>query len=362
MARQRAPGQPPGVQRSQSAGAAAGGGAAGSKEQRRASREATRDSVASLVERFVDNRRRRQQTIDAHLDEVDDALSQGNPVKFAFWGLDQDASFYQTPGSGPAKLLEVLGREIGLTTEQMLQLGTHRHAIRHDRESLSKAHALLRQASRPPATRTHGASLLKLAVGCLALTPLLPPLPSQARAQIHDHIASSSAIMEHLRRILSPVQVAKFFVWVEKHQQSVKALTALWDAPADGDEGGDGAADGEGGKPADAAPKEAADGDAATDTTAATPPPAAPDGDGASGDAATDVASADDSGDGEKAAASDGDGATAGDGTTPPPTAGAADGDSDTPATAADGGEAPAPELADSVKQREAPAEPQTVA
>ena len=91
--------------------------------------------------------------------------------------------------------------------------------------------------------------------------------------------------MEHLRRILSPVQVAKFFVWVEKHQQSVKALTALWDAPADGDEGGDGAADGEGGKPDDAAPKEAAD-----------------------------------------------------------------------------GGEAPAPELADSVKQREAPAEPQTVA
>ena len=365
MARQRAPGQPPGVQRSQSAGAAAGGGAAGSKEQRRASREATRDSVASLVERFVDNRRRRQQTIDAHLDEVDDALSQGNPVKFAFWGLDQDASFYQTPGSGPAKLLEVLGREIGLTTEQMLQLGTHRHAIRHDRESLSKAHALLRQASRPPTSRTHARlSSLPLASPLLPRPHTSPPssLPSQARAQIHDHIASSSAIMEHLRRILSPVQVAKFFVWVEKHQQSVKALTALWDAPADGDDDAAASADGEGGKQDDAAPKEAADGDAATDTTAATPPPAAPDGDGASGDAATDVASADDSGDGEKAAASDGDGATAGDGTTPPPTAGAADGDSDTPATAADGGEAPAPELADSVKQRGAPAEPQTVA
>ena len=29
-----------------------------------------RDNVASLVERFMDNRRRRQQTIDAHLDEV----------------------------------------------------------------------------------------------------------------------------------------------------------------------------------------------------------------------------------------------------------------------------------------------------
>ena len=158
--------------------------------------------------------------------------------------------------------------------------------------------------------------------------------------------------MDYIRRILSPVQVAKFFVWVEKHQQSVKALTALWDAPADGDEGGDGAADGEGGKQDDAAPKEAADGDAATDTTAATPPPAAPT---ATARAATrrrtsppptTAATA------RSAAASDGDGATAGDGTTPPPTAGAADGDSDTPAT--DGGEAPAPELADSVKQRDA--------
>ena len=29
-----------------------------------------RDNVASLVERFMDNRRRRQQTIDAHLDEA----------------------------------------------------------------------------------------------------------------------------------------------------------------------------------------------------------------------------------------------------------------------------------------------------
>ena len=68
------------------------------------------DNVASLVERFMDNRRRRQQTIDAHLDEVprrrllatppvrispdlaappvqvEDAISHGNLIKFAFWG------------------------------------------------------------------------------------------------------------------------------------------------------------------------------------------------------------------------------------------------------------------------------------
>ena len=154
-------------------------------------------NVAALVERFVDNRRRRQQTIDDHLDEVEDALAQGDPVKFAFWSLDQDATFFE--GQGPApRMLEVLGREIGLTAEQMGQLNTHRPAIREDRDTLARCHELLRDA----------------------------------REHIHHHIHHSSMIMEQIRRILNPVQVAKFFVWVEKHQNSVKTLTTLWDGSA----------------------------------------------------------------------------------------------------------------------------------
>ena len=51
----------------------------------------------------------------------------------------------------------------------------------------------------------------------------------EARQQIHNHIDHSSAIMEQIRKILNPVQVAKFFVWVEQHQNSVQTLTTLWD-------------------------------------------------------------------------------------------------------------------------------------
>merc|ERR1712185_555184 len=102
-------------------------------------------SVASLVERFVDNRRRRQETIDAHLDEVEDALAQGDPVKFAFWSLDQDPTFFADDGPAP-RMLEVLGREIGLTAEQMARLNAHRPAIREDRETLARCQELMRQA------------------------------------------------------------------------------------------------------------------------------------------------------------------------------------------------------------------------
>ena len=167
-------------------------------------------SVANLVERFVDNRRRRQQAIDAHLDEVEDALAQGDPVKFAFWSLDQDATFFADGGPAP-RMLEVLGREIGLTAEQMGKLNAHRPAIRHDRETLARCQAHMRQV----------------------------------RADIHAHIRRSGDVMEQIRKILSPVQVAKFFVWVEKHQHSVKTLTTLWDGTVQDDDGEDGREEGE---------------------------------------------------------------------------------------------------------------------
>jgi len=185
-------------------------------------------SVTALVERFVDNRRRRQHAIDAHLDEVEDSLTQGDPIKFAFWTLDQDPAFFEAPGPAP-KMLQVLGREIGLTAEQLHRLSAHRPAIRKDRETLTHCHELLREA----------------------------------RELIQDHIHNSSPIMEDIRRILSPVQVAKFFVWVEKHQHSVKTLTTLWKSVGS-DGGGSGDASGAGSSAEGAAADSGAEGESET--------------------------------------------------------------------------------------------------
>ena len=71
-------------------------------------------------------------------------------MKFAFWSLDQDANFFQ--GEGPApRMLEVLGREIGLTADQMLKLNAHRPAIREDRETLQRCHQYVSPPAYPSA-------------------------------------------------------------------------------------------------------------------------------------------------------------------------------------------------------------------
>jgi len=83
------------------------------------------NGVADLVEQFVTNRQRRQETIDAHLEEVEDMLEQGDPIKFAFWTLDQDSSFYKNSGDAP-RMLDELGHAIGLTKDQAVKLNAHR--------------------------------------------------------------------------------------------------------------------------------------------------------------------------------------------------------------------------------------------
>ena len=85
--------------------------------------------------------------------------------------MAQDATFFEAQGPAP-RMLEVLGKEIGLTAEQMGKLNAHRPAIREDRETLARCHRLLRDA----------------------------------REHIHHHIDRSSLIMGHIRRILNPVQ------------------------------------------------------------------------------------------------------------------------------------------------------------
>mmetsp|Transcript_3344 Transcript_3344/g.8011 ORF Transcript_3344/g.8011 Transcript_3344/m.8011 type:complete len:322 (+) Transcript_3344:145-1110(+) len=141
------------------------------------------NGVADLVEQFVTNRQRRQETIDAHLEEVEDMLEQGDPIKFAFWTLDQDSSFYKNSGDAP-RMLDELGHAIGLTKDQAVKLNAHRAAIRQNRETLSRCLEHLRHA----------------------------------REEIEKHVTDSSAITEELRKVLEPVQVAKFFVWVEQNQ------------------------------------------------------------------------------------------------------------------------------------------------
>jgi len=124
--------------------------------------------------------------VDAHLDEVEDAIGDGDPAQFAFWSIDQPE---QAPDEPEARVLRALADEIGISAQQLGSLSRHRAAIRAQRAALQRCHALL----------------------------------TRVRAQVHEHVSASAAIMHELRQILSPLQVAKFLVWVDRTAASLRA-------------------------------------------------------------------------------------------------------------------------------------------
>ena len=49
----------------------------------------------------------------------------------------------------------------------------------------------------------------------------------ELRARVAEQISTSQSITDGLRRILTPVQVAKFLMWVEKNQRSMDLLNTM---------------------------------------------------------------------------------------------------------------------------------------
>jgi len=49
----------------------------------------------------------------------------------------------------------------------------------------------------------------------------------ELRARVQEHILSSHGITDGLRKILTPQQIAKFLMWVEKNQKSMDMLNTF---------------------------------------------------------------------------------------------------------------------------------------
>ena len=86
-----------------------------------------------------------------------------------------------------------LSLELGLTGPQVDALSAQKEFIRADRE---------------------------LVLSCVKLIRDL-------RKKVAEHVKTSQGITDGLRRILTPVQVAKFLVWVEKNQRSMDLLNSM---------------------------------------------------------------------------------------------------------------------------------------
>lgn len=177
---------------------------------RRRSLEQLTPEVNATVESFVQNKRKRQDIINDHLDCILELLSPGENLQFAFGGAQtaepkatekqQQPAKRQRVDSIGSNLLEAVAAEIGLTPTQTEDLNRHRQNTQRDREIL---------------------------VTCEHLC-------NELRARISEHIVSSQGIMDGLRRILTPVQVAKFLMWVEKNQKSMEMMNSFnWELQLD---------------------------------------------------------------------------------------------------------------------------------
>ena len=56
----------------------------------------------------------------------------------------------------------------------------------------------------------------------------------ELRSRVKEHISSSQGITDGLRKILTPQQIAKFLMWVEKNQRSMDMLNSFdWELQLD---------------------------------------------------------------------------------------------------------------------------------
>lgn len=168
--------------------------------------------VNAAVENYVANKRAKQETINEYLDCIEDYLSPAAPLQVAFDPKgpqdalqELDAGTCDGGNEAPpepkrqrretvgSQLISTLSTELGLTAQQVDLLSSRKESIRNDREIVAKCHVLL----------------------------------NELRHKVAEHTQTSQSITDGLRRILTPVQVAKFLMWVEKNQKSMDLLNTM---------------------------------------------------------------------------------------------------------------------------------------
>jgi len=144
----------------------------------------------ALVTQFVHNSRERQRSVDYYFDRVSQCLSPGLQVKFAMWGLDQNDDFYSQPGLWTS----LMSSEIGLNSQQMTWILNKRTAIHQERKNLATCESMLRET----------------------------------RGAINMHLHSLHGHMDDLLSVMTPLQLAKFYLWVENNAWCMQMLNFLF--------------------------------------------------------------------------------------------------------------------------------------
>jgi hypothetical protein len=142
------------------------------------------------VNTFMETSREVQSQLEYNLDRVEDVISPSLQIKFTLWGLDQNDDFYDTPGLWSSLLSE----ELGLSLEQVEKLKSFRGRMHHHRQQLKHAEILLRDL----------------------------------RDSCGSHLDRFNRELDKMNQILTPVQLAKFYVWIEQNEWCMQMLNSMW--------------------------------------------------------------------------------------------------------------------------------------
>mmetsp|Transcript_76507 Transcript_76507/g.127515 ORF Transcript_76507/g.127515 Transcript_76507/m.127515 type:complete len:466 (+) Transcript_76507:67-1464(+) len=229
--------------------------------------------VNATVEKYVANKRAQQETINEYLDCIEDILSPGTPMQVAFssGGLEgmgplvadgapassSMLSAASPKSTGPLALALTSGLQAAVKTTEPATVPPP--AVKQEPADCSNGAAAAVAACGPSAASDEpvlkrqrrdsvGSQLLETLSTELGLTSAqvdalsgqkgfihsdremkgkCMQLMKELRTRISEHIGTSQAITDCLRRILTPVQVAKFLMWVEKNQRSMDLLNAM---------------------------------------------------------------------------------------------------------------------------------------
>jgi len=154
--------------------------------------EDIRAELSHLVKQFVVNSRERQSGVEYHMERVQNSLVLGPQLKFALWGLSQLDDFYEQP-EGLWK--SVMGKHVGVSPSQLEALKSKRPVIRKERKKFSEMEGNLKRL----------------------------------RTQISEQLTSINKELDEIQKILTPLQLAKFHMWVENNGWCIQMLNTIFE-------------------------------------------------------------------------------------------------------------------------------------
>ena len=148
------------------------------------------EELKQLIDSFLSNSHKRQSSVDLYFTQLEKTLIPSVAVKFALWGLSQGDDFYLNDGLWQG----VMGREVGLSSDQMAELLECRTDVT---QSVNELHDVLQRMQ-------------------------------SLRSDIKSHMEERHKAIEDVVAVLSPQQLAAFCMWVESNPMCMQMLETVW--------------------------------------------------------------------------------------------------------------------------------------